>query len=368
MEHGLLMLEGGGIYRLGDALVSGAGGRLHLDGAVLPAVVRRARQAPAKYLIYKDWNRHPASHAAMTIDSRLTDRLVANSTLAQYLRRAAARRHAHRLLASRTCVARAYVKGLCADAGLAIREDAVGNTFARWAGTEPDLPPSAPARTSTPFPMPDATTARSACSAGWKPSARCSAAGFTAAPLDRTDHLHRRRAHALRPRMSGQPPDGRHRSTRRRLRALQDSEGQPLDDVRRAAGFSGLARVRRCPPATMPRSWNCTSSRARCWNAKTSTSAWSRPSPPPPACASSIEGEGGHAGAVLMPDRHDALRRRRRNRPRRGSAPRDPPAPSIPSAPSASATSSPAPSTASPAASRLEIDVRDIDARPPRRV
>ena len=44
MEHGLLMLEGGGIYRLGDALVSGQAGRLHLDGAVLPAVVRRARQ------------------------------------------------------------------------------------------------------------------------------------------------------------------------------------------------------------------------------------------------------------------------------------------------------------------------------------
>ena len=36
--------------------------------------------------------------------------------------------------------ARAHVKGLCADAGLAVREDAVGNTFARWAGTEPDLP------------------------------------------------------------------------------------------------------------------------------------------------------------------------------------------------------------------------------------
>src|SRR5207244_7089865 len=36
--------------------------------------------------------------------------------------------------------ARAYVKGLCAAAGLDIREDAVGNTFARWKGSEPDLP------------------------------------------------------------------------------------------------------------------------------------------------------------------------------------------------------------------------------------
>lgn len=37
--------------------------------------------------------------------------------------------------------ARAYVKGLCADAGLTIREDAIGNTFARWEGSEPGLAP-----------------------------------------------------------------------------------------------------------------------------------------------------------------------------------------------------------------------------------
>src|SRR5579863_6004 len=37
--------------------------------------------------------------------------------------------------------ARAYVKKLCADAGLTITEDAVGNTFARWEGSEPDLAP-----------------------------------------------------------------------------------------------------------------------------------------------------------------------------------------------------------------------------------
>src|SRR6202142_1305428 len=35
---------------------------------------------------------------------------------------------------------RAFMKPLCADAGLHIREDAVGNTFARWVGTEPQLP------------------------------------------------------------------------------------------------------------------------------------------------------------------------------------------------------------------------------------
>src|SRR5215468_712844 len=36
--------------------------------------------------------------------------------------------------------ARKYVKDLCTAAGLTVREDAVGNTFARWIGTEPHLP------------------------------------------------------------------------------------------------------------------------------------------------------------------------------------------------------------------------------------
>src|SRR5437588_10965978 len=36
--------------------------------------------------------------------------------------------------------ARSYVKELCISAGLAVREDAVGNTFARWSGAQPELP------------------------------------------------------------------------------------------------------------------------------------------------------------------------------------------------------------------------------------
>src|SRR6201995_1136816 len=35
--------------------------------------------------------------------------------------------------------ARRFVKDLCVEAGLEIREDALGNTFARWRGEEPDL-------------------------------------------------------------------------------------------------------------------------------------------------------------------------------------------------------------------------------------
>ena len=37
--------------------------------------------------------------------------------------------------------ARAYVKSLCLDAGLSVREDPIGNTFARWEGLRPELAP-----------------------------------------------------------------------------------------------------------------------------------------------------------------------------------------------------------------------------------
>ena len=37
--------------------------------------------------------------------------------------------------------ARAFVKDLCRETGLALREDAVGNPFARWAGESPELEP-----------------------------------------------------------------------------------------------------------------------------------------------------------------------------------------------------------------------------------
>jgi len=36
--------------------------------------------------------------------------------------------------------ARAWLKKRCGEAGLATREDAVGNTFIRWEGLRPDLP------------------------------------------------------------------------------------------------------------------------------------------------------------------------------------------------------------------------------------
>lgn len=59
MEHGLLMLEGGGIYRLGDAWYPVTAGDFVWMGPWCPQWFGAIGKVPAKYLIYKDWNRHP---------------------------------------------------------------------------------------------------------------------------------------------------------------------------------------------------------------------------------------------------------------------------------------------------------------------
>lgn len=59
MEHGLLMLEGGGIYRLGDAWYPVAAGDFIWMAPYCPQWFGALGKQPAKYLIYKDWDRHP---------------------------------------------------------------------------------------------------------------------------------------------------------------------------------------------------------------------------------------------------------------------------------------------------------------------
>jgi (S)-ureidoglycine aminohydrolase len=59
MEHGLLMLEGGGIYRLDDRWYPVDAGDFIWMGPYCPQWFGALGKAPAKYLIYKDWNRHP---------------------------------------------------------------------------------------------------------------------------------------------------------------------------------------------------------------------------------------------------------------------------------------------------------------------
>jgi (S)-ureidoglycine aminohydrolase len=59
MEHGLIMLEGGGIYRLGDSWYPVTAGDFIWMAPWCPQWFGAIGKSAAKYLIYKDWNRHP---------------------------------------------------------------------------------------------------------------------------------------------------------------------------------------------------------------------------------------------------------------------------------------------------------------------
>jgi (S)-ureidoglycine aminohydrolase len=59
MEHGLVILEGGGIYRLGDSWYPVTAGDFIWMAPWCPQWFGALGKVPAKYLIYKDWNRHP---------------------------------------------------------------------------------------------------------------------------------------------------------------------------------------------------------------------------------------------------------------------------------------------------------------------
>ena len=64
MEHGLLMLEGEGIYRLGDAWYPVVKGDFIWMAPFCPQWFGALGKTPAKYLIYKNWNRHPLDEVA----------------------------------------------------------------------------------------------------------------------------------------------------------------------------------------------------------------------------------------------------------------------------------------------------------------
>jgi (S)-ureidoglycine aminohydrolase len=59
MEHGLIMLEGGGIYRLGDSWYPVTAGDFIWMGPWCPQWFGAIGKSAARYLIYKDWNRDP---------------------------------------------------------------------------------------------------------------------------------------------------------------------------------------------------------------------------------------------------------------------------------------------------------------------
>jgi ureidoglycolate amidohydrolase len=202
--------------------------------------------------------------------------------------------------------ARAYVKSLCADAGLAIREDAAGNTFARWIGSDPSLAPVATGSHIDAIPNAgkyDGTVGvlggleaiRALQRAGVKPLRSIELIVFTSEEPTRFgigcfgSRL-----------LSGVL--GASAATR-----LKDADGHSLDEVRAKAGFAGpLSSVRLNEGAYSAfvelhiEQGPLLEKGGLDIGVVTAIAA-------PSSLVVTIEGEGGHAGAVPMPERRDAF-------------------------------------------------------------
>src|SRR5207237_7264233 len=144
-----------------------------------------------------------------------------------------------RIVFSKTdLAARSYIKKLCAAANLVVREDAIGNVFARWPGRQPDLPaigtgshtdaiPHAGAYDGTVGVLGGLEAIRALQRAGYQPRRSIELVMFTSEEPTRFG------IGCLGSRLlSGSLPV-------ERARALVDNDGQSLEQVRAAAGLTG---------------------------------------------------------------------------------------------------------------------------------
>jgi N-carbamoyl-L-amino-acid hydrolase len=202
--------------------------------------------------------------------------------------------------------ARKYMKHLCGEAGLSIRVDPIGNTFARWEGLEPELAPVGTGSHIDAIPHSgryDGTVGvlggleaiRALQRTGFQPRRPIELLIFTSEEPTRFG-IGCLGSRAL----SGSMP---HQS----LLTLVDSEGRPFDDVRRAAGFDGELASVNLPSHYFGAFIELHIEQGPLLEQAGVPIGIVSVIAAPAALRVTLSGEGGHAGAVLMPGRKDAL-------------------------------------------------------------
>jgi ureidoglycolate amidohydrolase len=201
---------------------------------------------------------------------------------------------------------RVWLKAQCSDAGLAVREDAVGNMFARWVGARPQLAaigtgshidaiPHSGKFDGTVGVLGGLEAIRALQRSGFQPQRSIELLLFTSEEPTRFG------LGCLGSRMlsGGLTSDADAR--------LKDAEGNTLAQLRAAAGFQGSLDQVRLPDGYYAAFVELHIEQGPLLEKEglplgivTSIAA-------PAALRISIEGEGGHAGGVLMPDRKDAF-------------------------------------------------------------
>jgi N-carbamoyl-L-amino-acid hydrolase len=201
---------------------------------------------------------------------------------------------------------REFVKNLCREAGLVIREDAVGNTFARWEGQDLGLAPVGTGSHIDAIPNAgrfDGTVGvlggleaiRALARAGYRPRRSIELVIFTSEEPTRfgIGCVGSRLLSGLL------DPDVAAR--------LKDREGITLDQARSAAHFTGPLSAVRLPTGFYSAFVELHIEQGPLLERNSVPIGVVTAIAAPASLRITIEGEGGHAGTVLMPDRHDAF-------------------------------------------------------------
>jgi ureidoglycolate amidohydrolase len=201
---------------------------------------------------------------------------------------------------------REYVRQAARDAGLTIREDAVGNIFCRWIGSAPDLPAIGSGSHTDAIPnagrydgvvgVLGAFEALAALRrAGFQPRRSLEVVMFTAEEPTRFG------LGCLGSRlMAGTISVAK-------AQALRDKDGRSLDELRAAAGYTGPLESVRLPSGYYHSFVELHIEQGPILEAKRIPIGIVEHIAGPSSYRVTLHGEGGHAGAVLMPTRHDAM-------------------------------------------------------------
>ncbi len=201
---------------------------------------------------------------------------------------------------------RQYVRNAAREAGLALREDAVGNLFARWEGSEPGLPAVGSGSHTDAIPnagkfdgvvgVLGAFEALAALRrAGFKPRRSLEVVMFTSEEPTRFG------LGCLGSRLMAGTISVEKASS------LRDAEGRSLEELRAAAGCKGPLESVRLPEGYYHSFIELHIEQGPILEQRGIPIGIVEHIAGPSSYRVTLKGEGGHAGAVLMPVRHDAL-------------------------------------------------------------
>ena len=202
--------------------------------------------------------------------------------------------------------ARAWIIAHCEEAGLAVRQDAVGNIFARWKGADPAAPavgtgshidaiPNAGKYDGVVGVLGGLEAIRALQRGGFRPKNSVELLVFA------TEEPTRFGIGCLGSRLlSGT-------LSAEAAAKLKDRDGESVDDVRRRAGFSGNLQDVKLPKGYYKAFVELHIEQGPLLERAQTSLGIVKSIAAPASLRILIEGAGGHAGGVLMADRKDAL-------------------------------------------------------------